>query len=78
MPKENFGKLGLFVNAPKGIGLKEGNMPEQVLSDIYDEAVKYAYSDLILAICAVESNFNPVAKSQKGAIDLMGILPSFG
>lgn len=26
MPKENFGKLGLFVYAPKGIGLKEGNM----------------------------------------------------
>ena len=52
-------------------------MPEQVLSAIYDEAVKHPHADLILAICAVESNFNPVAKRQKGAIGLMGILPNF-
>jgi hypothetical protein len=51
-------------------------MPEQVLSTIYDEAVKYPHTDLILAICAAESSFNPNAKSGKGAIGLMGILPS--
>jgi soluble lytic murein transglycosylase-like protein len=32
-------------------------------------------ADLILAICLVESNFDPAAKSAKGAIGLMGILP---
>lgn len=50
-------------------------MPEQVLSDIYRAAVHNVNSDLILAICVVESNFNPNVKSKKGAIGLMGILP---
>lgn len=50
-------------------------MPEQVLSDIYRAAVNNVNADLILAICVVESNFNPNVKSEKGAIGLMGILP---
>jgi soluble lytic murein transglycosylase-like protein len=50
-------------------------MPEQVLTEIYRAAVSNVNSDLILAICMVESNFNPNVKSKKGAIGLMGILP---
>ena len=50
-------------------------MSEQVLSDVYRAAVNNVNADLILAICVVESNFNPNVKSEKGAIGLMGILP---
>jgi soluble lytic murein transglycosylase-like protein len=50
-------------------------MSEQVLSEVYRAAVNNINSDLILAICVVESNFNPNVKSEKGAIGLMGILP---
>lgn len=50
-------------------------MPEQVLSRIYDEAAKHTHPNLILAICAVESGFNPGVESEKGAIGLMGVLP---
>jgi len=50
-------------------------MPEHVLHEIYRAAVNNINSDLILAICVVESNFNPNVKSRKGAIGLMGILP---
>ena len=50
-------------------------MPEHVLSDIYRAAASNVNADLILAICVVESNFNPAVKSKKGAIGLMGILP---
>ena len=50
-------------------------MPEEVLSEIYRAAVNNVNSDLILAICMVESNFDPGAKSKQGAIGLMGILP---
>jgi soluble lytic murein transglycosylase-like protein len=50
-------------------------MSEEVLSDIYRAAVQNGNSDLILAICVVESNFNPGVKSEKGAIGLMGISP---
>ncbi len=55
---------------------EKSSMPEQVLSRIYDEAVRKAHPDLILAICLVESNFNPVVRSSKGAVGLMGIVPS--
>jgi len=50
-------------------------MPEQVLSRIYDEAAKHTHPNLILAICAVESGFNPGVESEKGAVGLMGVLP---
>lgn len=53
----------------------ESVMPEEVLSEIYRAAVNNVNSDLILAICMVESNFDPGAKSKQGAIGLMGILP---
>ncbi len=48
---------------------------EEILTDIYRAAVNSGNADLILAICLVESNFNPSVKSEKGAIGLMGILP---
>lgn len=50
-------------------------MPELILSNIYDAAVKSKNPDLIIAVCLVESRFNPSAKSSKGAIGLMGIVP---
>ncbi len=50
-------------------------MSEKVLTDIYRAAVNNGNADLILAICLVESNFNPSVKSNKGAIGLMGISP---
>lgn len=50
-------------------------MPEQVLAEVYRSAVNNINSDLILAICMVESNFNPNVRSEKGAIGLMGIMP---
>lgn len=55
---------------------KNSDMPEQVLSKIYSVAKNSVNTDLILAICLVESNFNPVVESNKGAIGLMGIMPS--
>ena len=50
-------------------------MSEHVLSKIYSAAMHSVNSDLILAICLVESNFNPHVESEKGAIGLMGIMP---
>ena len=50
-------------------------MPDQVLAKIYNAAAGTRNSDLILAICLIESNFNPHAESDKGAIGLMGIMP---
>jgi len=54
-------------------------MPDHVLSEIYDAAARTGNiagnRDLLLAICVVESNFNPKAESHKGAIGLMGIMP---
>ncbi len=54
----------------------KSEMPEQVLSTIYDTAVKNSNPDIIIAIGFVESKFNPVAKSKKGAMGLMGIMPN--
>ena len=50
-------------------------MPEHVLAKIYNAAAGTRNRDLILAICLVESNFNPHAESDKGAVGLMGIMP---
>ncbi len=54
----------------------KSEMPEQVLSTIYDTAVKNSNPDIIIAIGLVESKFNPAAKSKKGAMGLMGIMPN--
>lgn len=57
--------------------MKENSeMPEQVLMKIYNVAMNSVNADLILAICLVESNFNPHVESEMGAIGLMGIMPS--
>jgi soluble lytic murein transglycosylase-like protein len=56
--------------------MKENSrMPEQVLAKIYSVAMESVNADLILAICLVESNFNPHVESGKGAVGLMGIMP---
>lgn len=54
---------------------EHSEMPEQVLSKIYSVAMNSVNADLVLAICLVESNFNPQVESEKGAIGLMGIMP---
>ena len=57
--------------------MKENSaMPEQVLAKVYNAAADSSNTDLVLAICLVESNFNPHAESYKGAIGLMGIMPT--
>lgn len=50
-------------------------MPDHVLAKIYNAAAGTHNRDLILAICLIESNFNPHAESDKGAVGLMGIMP---
>jgi hypothetical protein len=54
---------------------ENSDMPDHVLANIYNAASATANRDLILAICLVESNFNPHVESEKGAIGLMGIMP---
>jgi hypothetical protein len=54
---------------------ENSDMPEHVLMTIYRVAMKSVNADLILAVCLVESNFNPHVESEKGAIGLMGIMP---
>src|SRR5574340_325105 len=54
---------------------ENSDMPYQVLAKIYNAAAGTRNRDLILAICLIESNFNPLAESSKGAIGLMGIKP---
>jgi soluble lytic murein transglycosylase-like protein len=59
-----------------GAGVKgRSEMPEQTLSKIYRVAMNSVNADLVLAICLVESNFNPHVESERGAIGLMGIMP---
>ena len=50
-------------------------MPDHILTKVYNAAAITGNRDLILAICLVESNFNPHVQSDKGAIGLMGIMP---
>jgi soluble lytic murein transglycosylase-like protein len=54
---------------------ENSDMPDHILANIYHAASATANRDLILAICLVESNFNPHVESEKGAIGLMGIMP---
>jgi soluble lytic murein transglycosylase-like protein len=54
---------------------ENSHMSQQVLARIYGTAAGSVNPDLILAICVVESNFNPRAESDKGAVGLMGIMP---
>jgi len=54
---------------------EHSKMPEQILSNIYSIAMNNVNADLVLAICVVESNFNPHVESEKGAVGLMGIMP---
>lgn len=54
---------------------ENSSMPEHVLTKVYNAAAITGNRDLILAICMVESNFNPHVESDKGAIGLMGIMP---
>ena len=55
---------------------ENSNMPDHVLANVYNAASATSNRDLILAICLVESNFNPHVESEKGAIGLMGIMPN--
>lgn len=54
---------------------ENSSMPDHVLTKVYNAAAITGNRDLILAICMVESNFNPHVESDKGAIGLMGIMP---
>lgn len=55
---------------------ENSDMPDEMLARIYDAAVKSGNADLVLAVCVVESNFNPTARSDKGALGLMGVMPN--
>ncbi len=53
-----------------------GSSLEQVRAHVKAAALKYALpEELLLAVMAVESNFNPGAMSEKGAIGLMQLMP---
>jgi hypothetical protein len=54
---------------------RNSEMPDEILSRIYDMASATPNGDLLLAICKVESNFNPNIRSQRDALGLMGVRP---
>jgi soluble lytic murein transglycosylase-like protein len=53
-----------------------GSSLEQFRAHVKAAALKYALpEELLLAVMAVESNFNPGALSEKGAVGLMQLMP---
>lgn len=76
----SYNNTGMDMNEATKLGVlqwmkERSKMSEQVLSKIYNVAMNNVNTDLVLAICLVESNFNPHVESDKGAIGLMGIMP---
>ena len=57
--------------------LANSEVPEHIINEIYNEVNTYEDTDLLLAIIKVESNFNPLCKSSKDALGLMGITPKW-
>lgn len=49
-------------------------MPVSVLRVVYEEAHKYTYPKMLIAIAMVESNFDPSAVSQRGAVGLTQVM----
>ncbi|MDA8432621.1 MAG: hypothetical protein M0Z60_06630, partial [Nitrospiraceae bacterium] len=47
---------------------RNSEMPDAILSQVYDEASANPNADLLLAVCKVESNFNPNIRSDKDAL----------
>ncbi len=50
-------------------------IPKRTLDDIYATVKRHPYPDLILSIMYVESRFDPFARSRKGAVGLLQVMP---
>jgi soluble lytic murein transglycosylase-like protein len=73
-------KVTEILHVDKGVHewmLSNSDSPEDILKQIYKSTNKYERSDLLLAICKVESSFNPFTKSHKNARGLMGVVPKW-
>ena len=53
---------------------RTSSVPAEILEQIYEEAHKHAFPDLLLAIAKVESDFDPAAISHAGATGLTQIM----